>query len=274
MGIPASRKSRLAMSLSMATADPTTPLPTYGHPGHLEHPLHRAVLPIGTVEHGEGHIEGNGARPPARMTPEGTSRTADGPSAVRGRIAGSTRCQPPVRSIPMANDIMALLDEGLDDGHGRDTRDLMFLRSAAEENCNVRHSREVTGLSQGAPQATPLQSMTSVVASAAFWLAAGLMAGLVAAGGIPLSTGAPVAVGCAVVAMLATRRRSTARRPPCATRPIRDEAALTAAALGRAVGEFDRPEAGLEEMLRQIAGSIGSKTVLLLRPTDDGRHLP
>ena len=52
-GSPLAARTSLALRLSMHSAEASTPEPTKGIAGQLEHPLHRAVLPTGAVEQRE-----------------------------------------------------------------------------------------------------------------------------------------------------------------------------------------------------------------------------
>ena len=150
----------------------------------------------------------------------------------------------------------------------------MFLGTTAEENSNLRHSREINGLTSRDPQVARTPSTGALAWSAAFWLAAGIGSGVAAAGAVPLSVGLPLSVGSAAAAVAIASRRSTKPHGIEAGEPApRNEAALTSAALGRAMADLDNPDAALQKMLRLVARAVGSRTALLLTLTGGGTSL-
>jgi len=127
-------------------------------------------------------------------------------------------------------------------------------------------------MTQHGSRPAPTRSFLAEAGPAALWLAAGLAAGLVAAGLWPAGTGVPAVIACMVLAVTVPRIR------PAVTNPI--EPAATAggvaplvAALGGALIHLEDPDAALARMLRLIADAVGSQTALVLTLQDDNATL-
>ncbi len=66
---PGEEAAAFIITLSIPTADPTTPEPTYpGQVGQFEQPLHGAVLAVGTVEEREHDVDVERATGPSSTT--------------------------------------------------------------------------------------------------------------------------------------------------------------------------------------------------------------
>lgn len=149
----------------------------------------------------------------------------------------------------------------------------MFLGATAEENNNLCHSREITGLSPSGPLAHPPHSTAALAWAALGWLAAGIALGLVVAGSHPPAIGIPVAIGCGAAAAIASRRRHPARSISGDAPTPGEEVTAATVALGKAMADLDHPDLALQEMLREVAATVGSRTILLLVLSDAGAVL-
>jgi len=151
----------------------------------------------------------------------------------------------------------------------------MFLGSTAEENSNHHHLGEITGLTRrGRPYAANSLSLARAVGAAALWLAAGLVLGLTLGGSPGPWVGVPLLAVCAAAGVVVLPAAPPQPEPSIEDLPIEEDrvsAACTAMAL--AVGDLDDPQAALARMLGLAAGSIGSRTALLLSLSEDGDTL-
>ena len=97
-GMPWSRSTDLKTSLSMQSAEASTPAPTYGHAGQLEQALHRAVLAERPVQDGEDHVD-VGQRRGHLLARAGASAAVASSAPASSCAAPAPSAQPPPRSI-------------------------------------------------------------------------------------------------------------------------------------------------------------------------------
>ena len=143
--MPLAASTCLAIALSIASAEPSTPAPTYGHVGQLEQALHRAVLAHRTVQQRQddgalaGLVElaqhGLGRHRAADRCRGGRQRRR--PRAASASRAPSASCPLAVAARCRRRDPVARGIDGAQHVGGRHAADVVLGRLAAEQHDEV-----------------------------------------------------------------------------------------------------------------------------------------
>ena len=151
--MPCWASTSLAAALSIDSADPSTPVPTYGHVGQLEQALHGAVLAEGPVEQGEhddGHVWPSIGLHRGQWLDGGTGRRRDDregrrhPACERGDgVVGPE----PVARLGDADRqrVVAVVVDGPQDVGGGRAAHLVLGRAASEQHDEADAVRERHG---------------------------------------------------------------------------------------------------------------------------------
>lgn len=149
----------------------------------------------------------------------------------------------------------------------------MFFGSAAEEDCNCCHSREITGLTASRAEGRSPRLVWALAWSAILWLAAGFLVGSVIHGGLATTVGVPIAISVAAAAAALPVLFRSSPRQSAASSESRDSTLAVSAAFAGAMADLEDPDAAILDMLRVAAAAIGSNTALLLVLDESGTAL-